>query len=191
MHCQIKITIKTMEKNYKRVGAIELNDVDNIGVVEVMVSDPCYNSDSLWSKVFEVLSGNYNCFIDKKRYNSWGLRVRSMAILHSDFDVAFLNNNGIFEGGVAVDSGTMSICDCAYYDKYHINDDDQNELNDRWYEKNVCSWACRKNYHIADKLGFISSSGFGDGMYDVFTYTNNGVVVGVEVVFIDDNEDDE
>lgn len=180
-----------MEKNYKRVGTIELNDVDNIGVVEVMVSDPCYDSDSFYNRLYEVLSGNYNCLIMKKKFGNWGVRVQSMAILHTDFEFDFLNKGGYLNGQVAVDSGTMSICDCAYYDKHHINDKDENELDEEWYEKNVCSWAYRKNYHIADKLGFISSSGFGDGMYDVYTYTNNGVIVGVEVVFIDDEEEDD
>ena len=175
---------KNLKKNYKQVGTISLVDTDNCPTIDVMVSDPCYDSGNRFSRVIEVLSGNYNCFINKKRFNEWGVRVRSMAILHSDFEVDFLNDREIFMGCVAVDSGTMSICDCAYYDKYHIDNDDQAELNEDWYNKNVCAWACRKNYHIADKLGFISSTGFGDGMYQVFAYKHKGVAVGVEVVFI-------
>lgn len=180
-----------MEKNYKKVGTIDLTiNAEGSGVTEVMVSDPCYDSDSFYNRLYEVLSGNYNCLISKKKLGNWGVRVLSMAILHTDFEFDFLNKGGYLNGQVAVDSGTMSICDCAYYDKHHINDKDENELDEEWYNINVCSWACRKNYHIANKLGFISSSGIGDGMYDVYTYSHNGDIVGIEVVFISDEDDE-
>lgn len=31
---------------------------------------------------------------------------------------------------------------------------------------------------------------FGDGMYDVYTYSHNGNIVGIEVVFISDEDDE-
>ena len=88
------------------------------------------------------------------------------------------------EGYVSVDSGTMSISDIDYYNKYH-NDD----VDDEWYGKNVCDWCNKKKTHIADRKSFISSSGFGDGCYDVFSRVRNGNTIAIEVVFIDKNED--
>ena len=180
-----------MEKNYKKVGTIDLSkNAEENGITQVMVSDPCYNSDNVYNRLYEVLSGNYNCLISKEKFHLWGVRVRSMAILHTDFEFDFLNKGGYFKGQVAVDSGTMSICDYTYYDKHHINDKDENELDEEWYDKNVCAWCSRKNYHIANKLGFISTSGFGDGVYEVYTYSHNENIVGIEVVFIENDDED-
>ena len=72
-----------------------------------------------------------------------------------------------------------------YYDKYH------NDNVDDWYEKNVCDWCYKKKAHIADRKSFISSSGFGDGCYDVFSRVRNSNTIAIEVVFIDNNKDDE
>ena len=59
-----------MEKNYKKVGTIDLTiNAEDYGVTEVMVSDPCYDSDSFYSRLYEVLSGNYNCLIRKNKFD--------------------------------------------------------------------------------------------------------------------------
>jgi hypothetical protein len=44
---------------------------------------------------------------------------------------------------------------------------------------------------IADKKSFISTSGFGDGCYDIFSRVRNGNTIAIEVVFIDNNKNDE
>lgn len=185
-----------MEKNYKKVGTIDLvsNSNKSAGLAMVMVSDPCYESEANFSLILEVESGIYNCLIETKDCGEWGNRISRMAILKDNFSIDFLNRNGVLENSVGVDSGTMSISDCFYYDKYHLNNENDDEIakrNDSWYEKNVCGWAMRKRYHIADCFSFISNSGYGDGCYEVYSYTHNGTIVGIEVVFIDDDEDDE
>lgn len=185
-----------MEKNYNKVGTIDLvsNEDKSAGLTIVMISDPCYDSDTDLSLILEIESGNYNCFIETKDCGWWGNRVSRMAILKDNFSIDFLNRNGVFENSVGVDSGTMSISDCSYYDKYHLNRDNDDEVtkrNDDWYEKNVCEWVIQDRYHIADCFSFISTSGYGDGCYEVYSYTHNGTIVGIEVIFIDDNEDDE
>ena len=38
---------------------------------------------------------------------------------------------------LGVDSGTIGIFDKKYYEEYHY----ANNINDKWYEKNICDFA--------------------------------------------------
>lgn len=166
--------------NLKRVGSIFLNN-------NVLISDPCYETDCNYNiSIGRIKKGLYNCFVEISDEGDWGKRVARMVAIHKDYDISVLNEYAFDEGYVGVDSGTMSISDIDYYDKYHNND-----VDDDWYEKNVCAWCSKKKAHIADRKSFISSSGFGDGCYDVFSRVRNGNTIAIEVVFIDNNEDDE
>lgn len=166
--------------NLKRVGSIFLNN-------EVLISNPCYETDCRSNILIDgIEDGLYNCFVEISDEGKWGKRVARMVAIHNDYDISVLNEYAFDEGCVGVDSGTMSISDIDYYDKYH-NDN----IDDDWYEKNVCAWCYKKKAHIADRKSFISTSGFGDGCYDVFSRVRNGNTIAIEVVFIDNNKDDE
>ena len=162
--------------NLKQVGSIFLDN-------EVLISDPCYETNCKHNLLIDgIENGLYNCFVEISDESPfWGKRVAKMVAIHKDYDISVLDEYAFDEGCVAVDSGTMSISDFDYYDKYH-----NNNVNDDWYEKNVCAWCYKKKAHIADRKSFISSSGFGDGFYDVFTRVRNGNTIAIEVVFIDD-----
>jgi hypothetical protein len=65
---------------------------------------------------------------------------------------------------------------------------------DNWYKK-----ACNETYQeksqkfagIVEGMGVNSSSGFGDGQYNVYALKNEqDEIVGLKAVFIDDDEDD-
>ena len=167
--------------NLKRVGSIFLNN-------KVLISDPCYETKCNHNiSIGRIKKGLYNCFVEISDESPfWGKRVARMVAIHKDYDISVLDEYAFDEGYVGVDSGTMSISDFDYYDKYH-----NNNVNDNWYEKNVCAWCYKKKAHIADRKSFISSSGFGDGCYDVFSRVLNSNTIAIEVVFINNNEDDE
>jgi hypothetical protein len=46
---------------------------------------------------------------------------------------------------------------------------------------------------VVDGVCTISSSGYGDGCYDVYSYREkeNGYAVGAEIIFIEEDEEDE
>ena len=80
-----------------------------------------------------------------------------------------------------VDSGQMMISDYNYYVR--------NQSSERWYNR-VCDITCSdKEFGILDRKAVVSSSGFGDGMYDVISYSDpEGRIVSIKVVFIDDED---
>jgi hypothetical protein len=61
---------------------------------------------------------------------------------------------------------------------------------DKWYEK-MCHFTLGSESWGLYDTGVVSSSGVGDGMYPLEVMEDNGKVVGIKVVFLgDDDEDD-
>jgi hypothetical protein len=150
-------------------GTIYLKD-------DVIISDPCYDfAGRLNTFLGGVKEGVYNCFVNVLDYGAWGKRVKEMIILHKDYDMPEIYE-WEFSDTVMVDSGTMSIGDYEYFKATRNNDE--------WYNKAVCSWDS-KAYNSDGKM-FISTSGVGDGEYDV-EYADNGKnIYAIRVIFLDE-----
>ena len=169
-----------------------------------MVSDPCYTPDT-WcqTKLTNVLPGKYNVDVDKTDMGDWGTRVSGITVLHEDYPD---DHNLIWEGHseCGVDSGQCGIfCMTGYRNdelsksittpesnfslgKYR-NDE---EGGDMWYEK-MCKFTLDNESWGVYDTGVVSSSGIGDGMYPLLVAMDNDKIVGIKVVFLgDDDEDD-
>ena len=169
-----------MEKNFVKVGYINVTEDEY-----VVIADPGYNLDSRWIDIVEVKQGMYDCYIEEQNCGEWGTRVSRLAILKDSYGVDKLDNKGVSSTKVAVDSGTMGIYAYHYFNE--INEDDSKK--DIWYDKMVCgNW---DKYRLCGENGIFASSGYGDGLYEVYYYYDDAEnVIGIEVVFIesDDNE---
>jgi hypothetical protein len=170
-----------MEKNFIKVGFINVKDDDY-----VIVGDPCYDMDATFIDVVNVKRGMYDCYIEKKDCGRWGNRVSRLAILKDSYGVDRLNHSAVLSWNVGVDSGRMGIYPYGFFE--YINED--NERKDNWYDHNVCGdW---KDYLLKNNEFILSTSGYGDGNYDVYVYYDDSeMIIGVEVVFIEDNDYDE
>ena len=154
---------------------------------KVRVSDPCYGTDVWCAGVVDnVREGIYDVEVEHSDEGMWGTRVKSIAVFHSEFDWEnFSVETTDFE--VGVDSGQCGIYDEDYYCKYHNVDN----ADDVWYD-DVCEATLSKDqYGIMSNKGVVSSSGFGDGSYTCIILKQNEEVVGIVVVFIEDDKDDE
>jgi len=162
----------------KCVGTINLGN-------EVTISDPCYERDVWCSITFKnILEGDFKCYIKEKKYGSWGNRVAEMYAIHNNYENLVRADNYEFCGNVCVDSGTMSITDTSYYNKTHNNDD----FSEEWYNIEICNKLCG-NYNIVDNQCFISTSGLGDGQYEVYgAFDIEDRLYAIKVVFL--NEED-
>ena len=175
----------------------------------IVCSDPCYVIPT-WCQgiVNNVKNGTWLAEVDMKNEGDWGIRVASLFIVNK---VAFENEGEYpiserlldfsqmnFNAGV--DSGQFGFFDKEFYrndesakdlKKYEFGDNYDTQSGDTWYR--ACSdltlgdesWGVMPN-------GVVSTSGFGDGSYDVFGYKDNsGEYVAFSVVFIYADEDDE
>lgn len=163
-----------MYKN--NVGKFKLSD-------SIMISDPCYSVGTRCQKQLDnVLPGEYNgIVVITEETNGWGDRVAELLAIHENTviwsDKSWEPHNDVSLG---VDSGQMGIIDINGY-----FDDDENP---EWYDR-ICDLTMSQG-GIIDGNGVVSSTGYGDGSYDLYTHKNSdGKIDAIRVVFIDDTEE--
>ena len=91
-------------------------------------------------------------------------------------------------GTVGVDAGMIWIGDPCYV----MGDDAGNRVRD-WCGDFVskCDFDSRSGYFkpLGDNTGIGVSSGYGDGLYEVFVKRSHGRIAEAKIVFIDENEE--
>ena len=174
---------------------------------KLVCSDPCYSIPTWCQGIVEnVKNGVWGAEINLSDQQDWGMRVASLYIVNEHANATMTDiETKIFEDeplnfAAGVDSGQFGFFDFAHY----RNDESAKDLpkqdfgenydiqeGDAWYR--ACSgltlgdeqWGVLPN-------GVVSSSGFGDGSYDVYGYKDAyGEYVAFAVVFIYDDEGDE
>ena len=171
-------------KNFKNIdkGFINLGE-------KVMVSDPCYEMDT-WCQVTinNVLKGIYKCTLEMCE-DVWGPRVSAIQVVHVDYMNKLLEYYNNFN--IGVDSGQAGIFDYEYYKKYHNGNTDDN-----WYDA-ICDKTITTfngegflDGNTIDRLGFVSSSGYGDGVYGCWVSEYDGKVVAIRVEYITEDEEE-
>jgi hypothetical protein len=160
----------------------------------VIISDPCYEVPT-WcqSTLSNVLPGDYRVFCKKVDSGDWGNRVSMLLAVHGDHEFDSLEWNT--HSDIGVDSGQAGIFNVKQYrqdnEEVTLGDGDisfftesfYEKDGDRWYVK-VCSHTLGNNRWGSYRDGVVSSSGYGDGSYSVFTAENeNGQVIGIAIDF--------
>ncbi len=162
---------------------------------EVVVSDPCYTIPT-WCQIIvnNVLPGYYEPFVKKHDAGDWGNRVSMLMCIHEAYvgkeDELLLE--WVEHGGtVGVDSGQAGIFSRASYrnDNHSIEkgeadfDYGREDEGDGWYMKMCQRTLGVLHWGLYDE-GVVSSSGFGDGSYQLFVLTSDDdTVVGFCIDF--------
>lgn len=167
----------------KDLGAIHLGE-------KVFVTDPCYET-STWcqAELHNVSPGTYKCFIILSDEGTWGYRVAELHAVKEEF----LRTHGSiseipysidpFPATIGVDSGQCGIFEAKYYE--HNQPDNNYDNPDSWYKK-VCNITCSSaQAGTVDNSGVVTSSGFGDGCYSLYTAKEKDKIVAMKVVFIE------
>ena len=152
----------------------------------IIVTDPCYNYDER-QIIDNALPGEWIANVVISDEGSWGKRIAELIVMNVD------SHHDGYEWErskieVGVDSGQA-----GFFDSFMYPRGDTGEYGDTstFYGK-VCNMTVTEQGHgTAGVLSFgvASSSGFGDGGYDLYTATQDGKVVAAKIVFIGDEED--
>lgn len=169
----------------------------------VIVSDPCYEIPTWCQQIVDnVLPGVYIVDIEKSNQGGWGSRISELSCIHENYKYKHipLNPSDI---PIGVDSGQAGIFDLDTYrddegsKSYGIEkefDDDWSKHNkedgDEWYNR-MCKLTLSKDGWGNYDNGVVSSSGYGDGSYTLLLAEVDGKVVGLKIIFIDDEDIDE
>lgn len=129
------------------VGTINLGS-------RVDITDPCYDK-SVWCRMTtDCEPGEYKGYVEKQDEGDWGIRVSSITITKEDKEWTPCEMNYI--GQIGVDAGLAGF----FNDKPDFSDDDWDGFCEQIAESQEDAWA------LYD--GIFSSSGYGDGSYNVY-----------------------
>lgn len=174
----------------------------------VIVSDPDYENDernkkgifSLLTTLKSVLPGKYKVHVKRSNKGNWGIRNSILLVVNSKYAKKKLDWKK-HKSTVSVDSGQAGIFDTQYYRDdeavSHIpwikkkapwkirQDDEKGEL---WYMKMSDFTLNNKESWGVYETGVVSSSGFGDGGYTLYTAKVDKKIVGIAIDFKVDQE---
>jgi hypothetical protein len=173
---------------------------------QVVVSDPCYTIPT-WCQIIvdNVLPGYYEPHVKKSDLGDWGNRIGALLAIHEDYigKEDELNLTWVDHAGeVGVDSGQAGIFSRETYRNDNIVDSipkaelkeefrlfgGRVEEGDKWYERISTHTLSDKSWGMYYE-GVVSSSGIGDGGYDLYVLTTeDGVVVGFCIDYLIDDE---
>ena len=173
---------------------------------EVIVSDPCYEVPTWCQEVIKnVRPGVYDTEVDYRESDGWGERVHSLTVLHHGIRTPLWEN---YSDHIGVDSGQCGVfCMTSYR-----NDEMSQELpwmtekgdpfsdhpirpqdgeGEQWYVK-MCdrTLSTEEGWGVYD-TGVVSSSGYGDGSYELQVCQMDGLIHGFKIIFIDDSYEEE
>ena len=151
---------------------------------KIYISDPFYeydeNDNSCVLTLKDVVNGKYVATAEVDRiYHD----IRSLTIKHEDY---LHSEPSIFVGKIGVDSGQVGFFDKEYYAGNQGGDfDDPNSFYGL-----ACNLVLSgQRGGIVHDRGVVSSSGCGDGEYEVFIGINDiGEIVSAMIIFIEDEE---
>jgi hypothetical protein len=186
----------------------------NIGAFQqisdkIIVSDPIYvyhgveNCFDGYLVIENVLSGSWNIIVSilNEKYK----KNAELVCLHESIDHShtnLINMTWTQMGGIGVDSGQAGIYDLKHYQDNKIITKNlikkslefkasfkYENPEDIWCDYNS-NMTLKSTYNAGSiPYGVVSSAGYGDGCYDVYTVSNrNGKIIGVKIVFINCDE---
>jgi len=153
----------------KKIGTMDFHG-------SVDITDPCYNKD-VWCRMNDVKikEGIYTCMVwyqkDKGEYNGKPYCYETVGIIGIYLDGMIPRQKDMkVIGDIGVDAGLAGF--------FHNKPDYD---NDAWNA--FCSRIRNGDVWLIDD-GFYSSSGYGDGCYNVYALEQQGEIVALEIRFL-------
>jgi hypothetical protein len=139
------------------------------------ITDPCYDRDVWCRMTAEVKAGEYDCHIwrhtSKEIWNGEEYKDVRVGIIGIYLDGIIPPQRSMEQiGSIGVDAGLAGF----FMNKPDYNDEEWDDL---------CNSIDDGDAWIRDD-GFFSSSGYGDGCYDVYAYKRDNEIVALEIRFI-------
>lgn len=147
------------------VGTIELG-------TKVDITDPCYDKNVWCRMTTDCEPGTYKGYVEMSDEGDWGMRVATISIFKGDKMWGVEEMESI--GTIGVDAGLAGF----FNDKPDFNDDEWSEFCDKIEEGDA--WNLYN--------GIFSSSGYGDGCYEVYANKERNAFT---IVFIEEEYDEE
>ena len=166
----------------------------NLGSFEVtsgklIVSDPCYPPGT-WcmGELANVRNGTWFAEALITDCDFWGNRVSKLTIRHSEYPSRKALSRRKASFGVAVDSAQAGFFDAVHYNDStiltHKASESWSDGENEWYDF-CCELTLSERMGGVLPYGAVARSGYGDGCYKCWYYTNDAMeVVLAEIRFL-------
>lgn len=165
-----------------------MNNKFEIKSGKMIITDPCYEKGTWCTKIVPARNGVWE-------YDAWSGecggngRVHKLTAQHID-PPSTKELRSLKLNELGVDSGQLGFFD---HDQYPSTKAEQGSYDDTssFYGK-CCLLTSGENIHGSLGFGCVSSSGYGDGMYDGFAMLDDdGNIISIEITFIEEEEEDD
>lgn len=153
---------------------------------KIIVTDPCYEFDE--ENVIPAKNGTWTMSVNT---NNQGV-IAELIVLHSDYyKVGAVER--ILDMTCPVDSGQAGVFDADLYSKYQGGEYDDMES----FYGRACHLTCETKEQNGvvimggTAIGAVSSSGYGDGNYEVAGFYDGDELYGIRVYFDNYSEDED
>lgn len=151
---------------------------------KIQVTDPCYDLN-VWcaATIDNARNGKYHSFVTRINAGVWGNKISALTIIHEDFltKQKRLRYRWI-DASIGVDSGQA-----GFFDYNKLNNIKIHEQLDNEFYNEVCELTSESDNFGCVEFGVVSSSGYGDGSYSLWTAEHNGETVAAKIVYIDED----
>jgi hypothetical protein len=168
---------------------------------KIVASDPCYIIPTWCQGVIEkVRNGTWVAEVKKSDgSNGWGVRVASLTVYNKNYG-SIGNHLEEMNFDAGVDSGQFGFFDFDFYRnddkatdliKEDFGENYDRESGDAWYRAVCYLTIAEESWGVLPNAA-VSSSGYGDGSYQVFGEKDaDGFYVGFKVVFIGEQDEED
>jgi hypothetical protein len=173
---------------------------------EVIVSDPCYEVPTWCQEVIKnVRPGMYDTEVIKSDEGDWGNRCAELVVLHENIKSP---NWEHYSNNIGVDSGQAGVFCMTSYRKDSVARElpwlttkgnpfgdlttlpNFKEEGEDWYVK-MCDRTLREEQWGTYDTGVVSSTGYGDGSYELQVCQMDGMIHGFRIIFIDNEMEED
>lgn len=163
-------------------GQIKLED-------KIIVADPCYLNFDIYSNRIvnlDIVPGIYNCYI-----NPYSLtRPKNIIVLLENEDYTEDGFESIMRS-IAVESGQGGIFNYSFYKQMYALRFGEEIFREEYFKISNTTYI-DNNYQkqIVDDKYFVTSTAYGDGVYQVFVKKNkDGKIIGIKIDYEKDMSD--
>ena len=163
--------------------------VFNVKGDKIRATDPCYDKSCDGGVIIDnCMPGIWRAVAEMTdETEGWGLRISYLMVARENFE-SFHTKKEVVEQSVAVDSGQAGFfCENSYPEGKSEN----NPVFDIFYDQCCTATLGKRQADTVNKIGAVSTSGYGDGIYDLTLWKDDvGKVLAARIDFLNKEEED-
>lgn len=164
-----------MKLKFNKIGSLDITSET------IDITDPCYRRETWCRKTMPIVPGKYNCYVGTEK-EKFGEVVRELTLLSAQEERRSPSLKTKIIGTICVDAGLAGF----FEGKPDYDEESWENLSDYLLEPVNGTprhyWLGNETSPLKCKC-FLSFSGDGDGIYNVYSITKDGKLVGYKLVF--------